>query len=1637
MAEDGQGAFPSQYDESGMTSFDRVEAELRGEQLKLICDLSIGSRVEVVCNVGHDVAYAKGQVSRQTDIEYGRLQFFLDDKLMFDPLSFNDFPAIMASPTKEVLVRVEVPAVDGYYSFGGPSDTARSPRRVVIKLYDYIFNEVMRREKLQSELASRTGNFFLLLMQQVHKKLRPGRPLPKTEEELESVSLLEYLEKSGGYRNQRSLGLVQWIVAHGCGRSKRHGWVSRPLGSASNGCRTGKLRQWRLVRRLPDQSTRGASGHHVSRENNGYHFYEPAFLAPHSSCLDGDDSGVSQRFGGALEQEARFQETGYSKDSDRDRVRESTISKEEAQIPSTAKGPSGRGAAAVTYGEPCMEGQTAETAFEGRDPVRIHEEHHLFGVPAIGECDVEPGDNALFASSKAYLDFQCREAQAKDRKAPAEESKAALCFGSSKAVYGRYDILGSPQKDVVGEVRSKVIGAEINSGPSAATQGVATCGAPIAKRLALSVTSLQLAQLAYTSDALHLCLLGAWTSIMLYRRPLMGIFSAAHGVVQADEVDSAHPRLVPLSRKVANEFVIASVLAPLAVSDLAARFEDKIYSTDASDSRGAITSAPLDPVHVGHLWRACKSKGAYSRLKTPLEMVLLRLGVSEEGIEEDDCSGDLAYGKPSLERPLAFEYDFIEVYAGSARVSEAAMQLGLVVGPPIDISYSGELDLCLPRVLEWITYMLANYQLKSVMVEPVCTSFSLMRRPPLRSKEVPYGFDLGCPQTRVGNQLALRALAILSLCHRLFLPGLLEQPWMGMMRYLAPWVSLEKKADVSVKRCDSCAYGSPHLKSFRMMAVHMDISRLTRRCTRDHDHVIVEGKYTKASEKPSLQRSLRARSLEAGKMGILEGELEVEKEFWSYSGHLGQTKAVVNSSSRAAPRAAPQRERWILTDGGMPCQLPFWHEGHKYETCHPDGWCCLDPDCSRTSGCSKSSEMPLQRARDPVRSSCKLKALGQEFLWDPEGPSGDINLMFFLLQADAPGWEDQDLEPLVELSQSLEFRLVLMSYKSSSEEIQSLMLRTHEQLGRLATAGTAFNMERVRRSFVLATQPAWQISFDSCWLPSVTHAWSKHVSVLRAFSAKDDPIVLERTQTIRGDWALRASDKELSLPLRWAGYLCDENEKVQEEASWPAPLLDLTGAVALVARGTCSHYHKARAAKELGASGVVIFSQNEVPVAMSCAAPDPCKDGLDIPVVMTTRSVGETLLEEMFNSSSGSLVMASLASQSEGPNMVGVLGHSGGLWYNSPIGPSQLADELRGMEYRRQLLQRQEDLAKASSSEVLRVDVFQREPFPGGLAAKWTAQQAKLVREGGFTDLAIELRLECDDHLDDNCPPWDHELNLYLCLATASDEEEGRCHDRRTSLARWVTPYGREAHWFSEAKAGVALLSSEEAMDGLGTLHLHTWQHYTVSLVFWFRRSPDHALLPFRQIALWGASTPFDLGYNPSQRPRSFEVPLATRQVVLSALITGHGWGVDEENCAEFCEHSHHFAINGMGGPLLTKLHPTAGNEDGCKTQVLEGVVPNQYGTWPFGRAGWCPGQQVNWWEVDVTHWLQSETNTITYKALFNGTDYDPEPIQGDSLGFPAEIHVAAVLTFYTDDGSARKQPVNLLLEDSRRLVFP
>ena len=75
---------------------------------------------------------------------------------------------------------------------------------------------VQRRERLQSELASGSSNFFLTVSQQMHRRMFPSKPVPKTESDLagSGISLLSYLERFGGFRQQKEIGLCLWILGH-------------------------------------------------------------------------------------------------------------------------------------------------------------------------------------------------------------------------------------------------------------------------------------------------------------------------------------------------------------------------------------------------------------------------------------------------------------------------------------------------------------------------------------------------------------------------------------------------------------------------------------------------------------------------------------------------------------------------------------------------------------------------------------------------------------------------------------------------------------------------------------------------------------------------------------------------------------------------------------------------------------------------------------------------------------------------------------------------------------------------------------------------------------------------------------------------------------------------------------------------------------------------------------------------------------------------------------------------------------------------------------------------------------------------------------------------------------------------------
>ncbi|GAB4819720.1 hypothetical protein N2152v2_006766 [Parachlorella kessleri] len=121
----------------------------------------------------------------------------------------------------------------------------------------------------------------------------------------------------------------------------------------------------------------------------------------------------------------------------------------------------------------------------------------------------------------------------------------------------------------------------------------------------------------------------------------------------------------------------------------------------------------------------------------------------------------------------------------------------------------------------------------------------------------------------------------------------------------------------------------------------------------------------------------------------------------------------------------------------------------------------------------------------------------------------------------------------------------------------------------------------------------------------------------------------------------------------------------------------------------------------------------------------------------------------------------------------------------------------------------------------------------------------------------------------------------------------------------------------------------------------------------------------------------FDARYNTRFGPFGFTTPEGLQKAVVVSLITGHG--SDENGCAEFCPTTHHYEVNG------------------ARYSVLEGVEPNEHGTWTYGRNGWCDGQDVKPWVADITKDMRPAGggNSLLYLGLYRAQDPNPQQPPG------------------------------------------
>ena len=107
-------------------------------------------------------------------------------------------------------------------------------------------------------------------------------------------------------------------------------------------------------------------------------------------------------------------------------------------------------------------------------------------------------------------------------------------------------------------------------------------------------------------------------------------------------------RLVRLDARAKDDLLLASVLAPLGVTEVDAPILPQIFGLDASPEWGAVTSTAVDPATARALWARGNQRGGYTRFDSTAKCLLRRTG-HIEGVDEK--SEDHLLRAPALAEP--------------------------------------------------------------------------------------------------------------------------------------------------------------------------------------------------------------------------------------------------------------------------------------------------------------------------------------------------------------------------------------------------------------------------------------------------------------------------------------------------------------------------------------------------------------------------------------------------------------------------------------------------------------------------------------------------------------------------------------------------------------------------------------------------------------------------------------------------------------------------------------------------------------------------------------------------------------------------------------------------------------------------
>lgn len=410
-------------------------------------------------------------------------------------------------------------------------------------------------------------------------------------------------------------------------------------------------------------------------------------------------------------------------------------------------------------------------------------------------------------------------------------------FERAGLAYSQVGLIQHPRKRRRGVTTGVFLGAEVDG-------ILGRVSAPRHRIGMLMLCTSIVARKGFCTPRLLAMIVGAWVSVLMFRRPIMSVMQAVFNEASGRSQD----QVIQLSQQARNELMVLSILGPVAQTDMRTVTCPKLFCLDASPQGAGICQADENENVIGELWRHSEQRGFYTRLSNPASSVLQELGLEHEpefGVQSQYHTTFVPHPKKHLRPGVIF--DCIELFKGEGNWSLAHSEVNFSVHAGLDI-HGRQVefgDLRDKAVFHELLSLALRGAVRDWHGGPPCRTFGTLRRPRIRSKACPNGFNPDDPLTSEQNSLALRTAFLFSVAIDYGAFVSIEQPGSSVMFYMHAFKVLAMKGCVLSKFC-FCAYGSGFKKPSKWLRNKPWLLEVEAKCTCPDAsrHCLIEGSFT-------------------------------------------------------------------------------------------------------------------------------------------------------------------------------------------------------------------------------------------------------------------------------------------------------------------------------------------------------------------------------------------------------------------------------------------------------------------------------------------------------------------------------------------------------------------------------------------------------------------------------------------------------------------------------------------------------------------------------------------------------------------------------------------------------------------------